>query len=48
MVPSHYDPQADRLVTSIHGSTERLLRLVNRILDVSRLRVTGYGTACTR
>jgi signal transduction histidine kinase len=32
------EPRQARLVTIIHDSTERLLRLVNRILDVSRLR----------
>jgi two-component system sensor histidine kinase GlrK len=32
------EPRQVRLVTIIHDSTERLLRLVNRILDVSRLR----------
>jgi signal transduction histidine kinase len=31
-------PRQERLVTIINESTERLLRLVNRILDVSRLR----------
>ena len=31
-------PRQERLVTIINDSTERLLRLVNRILDVSRLR----------
>jgi signal transduction histidine kinase len=32
------EPRQARLVTIIQDSTERLLRLVNRILDVSRLR----------
>jgi signal transduction histidine kinase len=31
-------PRQERLVTIINDSTQRLLRLVNRILDVSRLR----------
>ncbi len=32
------EPRQARLVTIIHDSSERLLRLVNRILDVSRFR----------
>jgi two-component system sensor histidine kinase GlrK len=51
------EPRQARLVTIIHDSTERLLRLVNRILDVSRLRAglqpldrrpVGLGTVTTR
>lgn len=38
-VPGPLNEKQQRLVTIIHGSTDRLLRLVNQVLDLSRLSV---------
>jgi signal transduction histidine kinase len=38
-VPGPLNAKQQRLITIIHGSTDRLLRLVNQVLDLSRLSV---------
>jgi signal transduction histidine kinase len=47
-VPGELNPKQARLVDIVEESTERLLRLVNQILDLSRLRAGMASMARTR
>lgn len=47
-VPGELNPKQARLVTIIEEATERLLRLVNQVLDLSRLRAGMASMARTR